>query len=172
MYTFPLFFVSRYCIAEQVAEARDDGNECGDSAYYLQVVALFAYTSLVYRDLLESGVIWSYLALMPRAKEFVEITTVMEDAHGNAVRFKAGEGITTLHYWWAVCGVVLPKMAVAAALWWYGCGFLVLSGNTGELHLNAVALVFILDIDDYSAFPLTRSPKQDHTLVLGGPRRS
>ena len=46
--------------------------------------------------------------------------------------------------------VIVPKVAIACALWWYGCSFLLLSSESNaELLLNAVALLFVLDIDDY-----------------------
>eukprot|EP00037_Helgoeca_nana_P009336 m.81881 g.81881 ORF g.81881 m.81881 type:complete len:446 (-) comp19511_c0_seq3:58-1395(-) len=47
--------------------------------------------------------------------------------------------------------IFLPKLVIACSLWWYGVDFLVKSGTNEQLLLNAVALVFVFDIDDYVA---------------------
>ena len=51
-------------------------------------------------------------------------------------------------------------MAITCALWWFGCAFLVQSANAKELLLNAVALIFVLDIDDDLFFILPEMDKQ------------
>lgn len=44
--------------------------------------------------------------------------------------------------------VIIPKVLVAMGLWWFGCKFLLGSEEDSDLILNAVALAFILDIDE------------------------
>jgi hypothetical protein len=61
-----------------------------------------------------------------------------------------GHGVPTVLKWVFYVLVIAPKVAIACALWWFGCSFLLLSSETDtELLLNAVALLFVLDIDDY-----------------------
>lgn len=43
---------------------------------------------------------------------------------------------------------IIPKIAIACSLWYFGCQFLQKSVDDGNLILNTVGLLFILDIDD------------------------
>ena len=44
--------------------------------------------------------------------------------------------------------IVLPKLAIGVALWWLGILFVMKSESNSDLVLNAVAVLFVLEIDD------------------------
>ena len=123
--------------------------DCPQAPHILQLVALGCFTTLVVADLDESFTMARYFMAPPRVSEWVGIDYFTIDSQENIDGFEKGQGVTTAFVWAMGVMVIAPKIAVACGIWWTGTAFLLAAPSSEELLLNAVALVFVLDIDDY-----------------------
>lgn len=57
-------------------------------------------------------------------------------------------GFSAWYKCWCIFIAVIPKLALAAALWFYGGAFILRAVNDSELILNTVAVTFVNEIDD------------------------
>ena len=107
------------------------------------------FTTQIWHDVYESCKLISYFWMMPetpcwRRADFFSVNPYTDEVEG----FKPGHGITSWFRNVILCGVILPKIAIALVLWYYGCAFLLQSPSSVDLILNATALVFVLEIDE------------------------
>lgn len=143
-------------IVEQAMEA--DGGEGDDeggadsscpNSKLLRFIALLCFTSVIWSDVFESIKMWVYLWQIPAGSVHTGLDHYRIDEGGNPIGFGRGEGILWWERWVYVFLIILPKMALTCILWYYGCGFLAYSEDDTELLLNAVALIFVIEIDEY-----------------------
>lgn len=140
-----------YYVNEIVRDQADEDMkvDCSQTPYYLQLVAVGCLTTLTLKDLIESWTMAKYFLALPRSDTMVGIDFFTVDSNGKANGFAPGQGVTTVYAWLMIVLSILPKVAVACGVWHTGSGFLLAAPSSEELLLNAVALVFVLDIDDY-----------------------
>eukprot|EP00035_Acanthoeca_spectabilis_P009682 m.170825 g.170825 ORF g.170825 m.170825 type:complete len:384 (-) comp14802_c0_seq2:1048-2199(-) len=141
---------------------------CKDTSYILQLITLLVFSALIWTDLWDSFKMVLYIRWLPLLQPAYEwdlgITEVEVNEHGEVVDFCRDNGIThgiykrtrALLYTF----VIFPKVVIAMGLWWYGCSFLLSSENDADLLLNSVALVFVLEIDEYMAKLVPESTRE------------
>ena len=112
----------------------------------LRIAAVLVLTAYCYGELMESVGMLLWLSQVPAAPkaEYLQLTRDIES--GEITGYASG-----LPWWYKVLAFLLavaPKMALGGALWWYGSLFIARSPDVADLILNAVAVFFVLDIDD------------------------
>merc|ERR1712166_41864 len=106
---------------DPVAAFEEDGVCTTD--FGLQFILVGVFTAVVWDDIIETIYMMAYVAKVPGIPYCVKV--------------------------WLQLTIYIPKMLIVEALWFYGAGFLTLSKGMTEMILNAVALNFIITIDNY-----------------------
>jgi len=137
---------------------------CSHTSYVLQLICSMVYTAKIWVDLWQSFKMIMYIRWLPLLRKGATwrlgITQVVLDEDDEIIDFCRddptlpddkceGHGIYRRTRYLLYTFVIFPKAFIAIVLWWYGLYFLVTSENDSELLLNAVALLFVLDIDEY-----------------------
>jgi hypothetical protein len=122
---------------------------CPATNWLLRLTGVVTLTAYCTTDIYETFSMFFWVILLPTT-ESTEIMQLLYDPEtGEPVGYASGvskwyKATTSLF-------VILPKLVIGLALWWYGSTFVARSVGNDELILNAVAVVFVLEIDDQLA---------------------
>lgn len=90
---------------------------------------------------------WTYRLAVTPTTEYLQLA--MDPESFEVVGIASGVSV------WYKIGVylfiILPQLVINAALWWFGATYIARSPNNAELILNAVAMLFVLEIGDQLA---------------------
>lgn len=154
----PVYCLAGISVASQFAAVyyvreingdRDTTTSCQLTPHNLRLVVEFAFTILIWVEVRESIAMILYVISMPTARTWSPAWYKRNMATKEICRFSKGAGMTLWYKWVIFVVVLLPKMALAGAIWYYGSVFLLSTASVEDLLLNAVALTFVLEIDDY-----------------------
>lgn len=153
-----------YFVSDIVTDQAVDGMnvDCSQAPHILQLVGVFCFSTLVLTDLKESVAMMQYFAALPRSSPWLGIDYFTVDSQGKADGFGKRQAVNTPFVWAMNVLIIAPKVAVACGIWWTGTAFLLGAPSSEELLLNAVALVFVLEIDDYIYHGVVPEPLKAH----------
>ena len=128
----------------------------------IRVICLIIFNSVILIEFLETASMFVWIHQLPtwvKHDEFIKVDSngrtnlshqdyVNEKEYPGLKLAKPAHGITEL-YRVFIFTCLLPKIAVASVMLYYGTGHVLRSPNTQALILNTVGSIFIFDIDDY-----------------------
>jgi len=117
-----------------------DGANLLASPPVLCIISMFCWIMIAVGDFVRTTDLARALASMPRAK----MTHMVEMADGSLRLEAMGRGRLIF----VVFGVVIPKIGIVLAIGFLGIKYLVYTKKAEDLLLNAIALQFILEVDE------------------------
>jgi len=124
--------------------------ECGGyiTDANLRVFCTLVFTSYCFSEIAETFDMLTWIKNFPNSKVYepLELKEVVGDDGEPEMQFSSG--MTPCYKWYCYLAILVPKFGIAAALLTYGTGFVVTTIYDSDLILNAIALGFVLDIDD------------------------
>eukprot|EP00494_Astrolonche_serrata_P029584 UN29851 len=134
-------------------DQEDEYGECGGykTRQPVRWMCILLYTAVCAGDIVETMKLAFWTWYFPSTSEpgaWEKLSyEVVEQADGDTVtEYKSG--MNTLYRVYIFLIVLAPKMMLALALLGYGTGFIVTTNDEAEILLNALALVFVLEIDE------------------------
>lgn len=121
-------------------------NECNDNTSVLRLAAVLVLTIYCIADLAETARMAVWTLRMPSAESSEILQLIVDSVSRKPTGYASG--ISRRYKALVIIGILLPKLAIGALLWWYGTDYISNSPDNGELILNTVAVVFVLEIDD------------------------
>lgn len=128
----------------------DQTEELGECGGYvtqslIRGICVLIYTGYCIADFGETLKMFLFVYQFPKQKE--------DDHKYLQYKVVAGEnqynmGMSTCYKWFVYLFILFPKVCIASALLSYGTGFVVNTDEESDLILNALALGFVLDIDE------------------------
>lgn len=150
-FSFAIQATSIYFVYNMTSEF--ENINCDNSSYYLQLISLICFTSLIWVDIFETFKLSSYIYLLPTANNIDGklVENIKFNHTGSSIGFlKNNEsGVTKQYRTIVLLLIIIPKYIIACTLWFYGCKFILNSKSNESVLLNSVSLNFLLDIDDY-----------------------
>lgn len=155
-----------------------------NTSYFLVLICLVVFNTMCLQDVKETFAFYSYLKRIPMAKGSPEeidllnrgqasalsVTKTYLDANGKECKMETFGADGFLHKWergWAYFWLI-AQLSAENFLILVGSGFVLYSPDHETLILNAVALTFILEIDDADySYTMT---KQQKALLEGLPQ--
>jgi hypothetical protein len=129
--------------------AQADPLGCPATHSLLRLAGVVTLTAYCLAEMYETASMFWWLVLLPTT-ETTEVLQLLHDPEsGEPVGYASG--VSKWYKRTATLCVVLPKLAIGAALWWYGSTYVARSADDDELILNTVAVLFVLEIDDQLA---------------------
>lgn len=112
----------------------------------LRFVAAGVYSGMLFKEICEtfSMAAWLYRAPASSVTEPIQVSR----ASPSTASVDLISGFSAWYKCWCIFIAVIPKLALAAALWFYGGAFILRAVNDSELILNTVAVTFVNEIDD------------------------
>jgi len=168
------FLVYLYDITKKSINERDNTCEGGDR--YLRMLCFAVIVAAILQDVQETINMFRWIQCVPTWNEEMHPKIIDECCYGDHEgcgmtkfpfqKYKNREGIIVekpavgfTHFYRAsiFTFVLLPKFLFAISLIYLGGGFLAIAESNSDLILNAVALTFILEVDDIFYDVLTPS---------------
>lgn len=148
-----------------VIHGKDDGSEeCSDGVdLYLQVLCVAASISATMQDIIETLGMHQWLQALPEWDEEVHSEVILHCGkhckrsnfplqkyinHQEVEVVKPAVGLTSGYLYLIYSLVILPKLLIAVHLLVFGSAFVARSESHADMILNAVAMLFILEVDD------------------------
>ena len=112
----------------------------------LRFVAAGVYSGMLFKEVCETCnmAAWLYRAPSSPVTELIQVSR----SSPTAASIDMISGFSRSYKLWCILVAILPKLALAGALWFYGGAFILRAVNDSELILNTVAVTFINEIDD------------------------
>ena len=147
-----------------VARIDDDegAGSCDETDKSLEFIALLVFGCLMWIDVARTLAMAMYLARLPSSAAGASLMpngklvyAILYDHQGQSTGFDQTKvvedesGVSRAYLWFATTLLIVPRAAVAIALWVVGSGFLLHSASDYDLLLNIVALGFVLELDNF-----------------------
>mmetsp|Transcript_17004 Transcript_17004/g.36865 ORF Transcript_17004/g.36865 Transcript_17004/m.36865 type:complete len:461 (-) Transcript_17004:74-1456(-) len=145
-------------------------------AQILRKLCVIAFVICLFKDLRQTYelfvLLWelpnekgTWMVISPQEEELIRV-----DSHGRHTIVRETDHqiqwqVDPLELHWKMivfCFVLVPKLIIFAALYFYGSMWLLSVSNHQELITNAVALVFVLELDEAVFAAVTTSDVQQH----------
>jgi len=117
--------------------------------FFLRILCLMVFAAYCIQDLFQSMWMLMWIFYLPTSPgcNVHQLKTGPDQENKDLVEVKNG-----LPCWLKLFNtqfVLIPKLSVAAFLLCYGAGFLLAARKDADVVLNALALVFVIELDDY-----------------------
>ena len=89
-----------------------------------------------------------WITVFPRKPKTRYLTFLLDVETGDTMGFGTSTGMSLTYKIWVIAILGVPKIIVCGALWLYGASYVMLAASEEDAILNAVAVLFILSIDD------------------------
>lgn len=124
-----------------------DAGACGVGGMPL-CVCLTLFCGSLLSDVKETWAMLMWLYNIKTEKEHTRLRVV--GVEGEADKYKIDSGMTKTHKLSAVILILMPKMAIFMWLLGYGAEYLMGSETVEDLILNALALGFVCEVDEFA----------------------
>jgi len=133
-------------VFDMYAEQEEAIGTCGGRVTNdtLRGLCILVYMAYCIADLAETFKMGVYINAFPKAAKWEKLLLV-ENEEGE---FEYASGMPRWYKFYCYSVVLFPKFCIAGALAGYGTGFVVNTEENADLVLNALALTFILEIDE------------------------
>ena len=136
---------------------------CGDEHWYLRILCLLVSVGSITVDLLQTAYMIFWVRCLPTFDPKIHSYVLQycskhtgrtsipfqkwKNSKGCEVT-KPAAGISQLYRIYIYTCIILPKLMLAITLLVYGSVYVISAQSSGDLILNSMATVFILDLDD------------------------
>jgi hypothetical protein len=147
-----VFLLYVYKIYEDAKQEPPEGvGICGGYEHTdrdLRIFCILVYTAYCFSDVAETLKMACFVYNFPTSKAYeqLQFKETIDEFGDTKIEYASGMPIWYKAY--CYINILLPKFAIAAALLTYGTGFVVTTDENENLILNALALGFVLDIDN------------------------
>jgi len=130
---------------------RDELGGCGgyQTEPMVRYVCVLIYVAYCIGDLGETLKMYLFIHNFPTVDTF-QFLRYKQESDEDSDGLELASGMTRKWKIFVTFFVIIPKLCVAFALLTYGTGFVVNTDDDGDLILNALALGFVLEIDEMS----------------------
>jgi len=113
----------------------------------LRIFCILVYTAYCFADVAETMKMSSFVFNFPECAKFQKLELKQVEENGETELVFAS-GMTKMYKLYCFLCILFPKFVIACSLLTYGTGFVVTTDANENLILNALALGFVLEIDD------------------------
>lgn len=114
----------------------------------LRVFCTLVFTGYCFSEIGETFNMFTFVRNFPTSSSFEGLRLKEKKNEDGESEVTFHSGMTQCHKWYCYLTILIPKFGIAVALLTYGTGFVVTTVNNEDLILNAIALGFVLEIDD------------------------
>jgi len=124
--------------------------ECGSykTDPNLRVFCTLVFTAYCFSEIAETFDMLTWIKKFPTSTKYEPLELREITGADGETEVKFSSGMTSWYKWYCYICILFPKFSIAVALLTYGTGFVVTTIYDSDLILNAIALGFVLDIDD------------------------
>lgn len=142
-------FFLRYVYKIYVDNEEEHG-QCGTKLTdrNLRIFCILVFTGYCFSEIGETFNMFTFVRNFPTSKGFEPLRLKEKKNEDGETETEFHSGMTQCFKWYCYLTILIPKFGIAVALLTYGTGFVVTTVNDEDLILNAIALGFVLDIDD------------------------
>lgn len=142
-------FFLRY-VYKIYVDNKEELGVCGgrETDQNLRVFCILIYTAYCFSDVAETLKMASFIWEFPRSKKFEKLLLKSSIDEDGEKQLEFSSGMTYSYKLYCYLCILFPKFVIATCLLTYGTGFVVTTDVNENLILNALALGFVLDIDN------------------------